>query len=85
LSGVLEIDRVNLKQREIRSPSFGLRICPSTVSPVRKEKRRICEGDIDVVGPGQVIRIGRAEETRSRPADLDNAFADNVDIAVASA
>ncbi len=43
---VLEIDRVDLQKSEYRSPSFGLRIRPSTVSPVRRPKRRICDGEM---------------------------------------
>ena len=52
---------------------------PSTVSPVRRPKRRICDGrDVDVVGAGQVIRFRRAQEAEAVRQQLDDAFADDV-------
>ena len=45
LLGVLEIDRVDLEQREVALALLRERIWPSTVSPVRRPKRRICEGE----------------------------------------
>jgi hypothetical protein len=35
------------------------------VSPVCRLKRRICEGDVDVVGAGQVGGVGRAQEAEA--------------------
>ncbi len=39
--GRIAVDSVELDQREIASSSFGMRIAPSTVSPVCRLKRRI--------------------------------------------
>ena len=54
---------------------------PSTVSPVRRPKRRICDGrDVDVVGAGQVVRFRRAQEAEAVGEHFDDAFADDVDL-----
>jgi hypothetical protein len=45
LLGVLEIDRVDLEQREVALAFFRRADLASTVSPVRSPKRRICEGE----------------------------------------
>jgi hypothetical protein len=36
---------LDLEQREVALASFGGRIWPADVSPVRRLKRRICEGE----------------------------------------
>ena len=43
--GILEIDRVDLEQREIALAVLGAADLPSTVSPVRRPNRRTCEGE----------------------------------------
>jgi hypothetical protein len=41
----LEVDRLDLDEREVASPSFGGRICPDTVSPVCRSNFRIWDGE----------------------------------------
>ncbi len=44
-SGFSKLTASTLRRAKYRSPSLGGRTCPDTVSPVRRSKRRICEGE----------------------------------------
>ena len=57
---------------------MGGRIWPLMVSPVRRSKRRICAGrDVDVVGAGQVVVLGRAQEAEAVGQALQHAFGED--------
>ena len=79
---VLEIDRIDLKQREIALAFLGTadqtfhRIAGAQAEPANLRRR-----DINIVGTGQIIRIGRAQEAEAILQDLDDAFADDLDVA----
>jgi len=44
MSGASKLIASTLISAKYRSPSFGGRICPLTVSPVRRSNFRICDG-----------------------------------------
>ena len=55
---------------------------PSTVSPVRRPNFADLRGrDIDVVGTGEIIGVGRAQEAEAVLQHLDDALADDLDVA----
>ena len=81
LVGVLEIDQVDLEQREVALSVLGAADLPldGVAGPQRKapDLRR---GDIDVVGPRQVVGVGRAQEAEAVLQHLDHAGAGDVDL-----
>ncbi len=82
---VLEIDGVDLEQREI--PLAVLRRADLPVDGVagaQAEAADLRGRDVDVVRAGQVIRFRRAQEAEAVGQDFDDAFADDVDFLVAS-
>ena len=76
---ILEIDRVALEQREIPLPLLGAaddaldRIAGSQAQP--PDLRR---GNINVVGTGKIVGVGRSQEGEPVLQDLDDALADNL-------
>ena len=82
LLGVLEIDGVDLEQREIalavlRAPDLALdRVAGAEPEPADLRRR-----DVDVVGAGEIIGIGGAQETEAVLQNLDHAGAGDVDVA----
>ena len=53
-SGLPRFTASTFSSAKYRSPSFGGRICPLTVSPVLRVKRRICDGETYMSsGPGR--------------------------------
>ena len=82
LLGILEIDRVDLEQREIALAL--LRAADRAVDGVagaQAESPDLRGRDVDVVRTGQVVRIGRAQEAEAVLQHLDDAGADDLDLA----
>ncbi len=80
LLGVLEIDRVDLEQREValaflRRADFAF----DGVAGAQAEAADLRRRDVDVVGSRQVIRFRRAQEAEAIGQHFDHAFADDVD------
>ena len=81
LFGVLEVDPVAFKQREIPLPFLGAsddafdRIASSEPQP--PDLRR---GHVDVVWTRKIIGVSRSQEGKSVLQDFDHAFADNLHV-----
>ena len=68
-SGGSKLMVLTLSRAKYRSPSFGARIWPSTVSPVRRrEAAHLGRADIDVVRTGQDSWLSGCAGSRSRRA-----------------
>ena len=79
LLGILEIDRIDLEEREI--PLAFLRPPDRPVDGVARAKAEAADlawRDVNVVGTGQIIRIGRAQEAEAVLQHLDDAGADDL-------
>ena len=82
LVGVLEIDRIDLEKREIPLAFLGAPDLPfDRISGPEAEAPDLRRGDIDVVRSGEVVRIGRPQETEAVLQDLDHALAGDVHVA----
>ena len=80
LFGVFEVDGVDLEKGEIafallRASDLAL----DGVAGAQAEAADLRGRDVDVVGSGQVIRLGSAQKAEAVLENFDNAFADNVD------
>ena len=78
---VLEIDRVALQQREIalallRAANHAF----DRVAGAQAEPPDLGRRNIDVVGAGEVVGVGRAQEGEAVLQDLDDALADDLDV-----
>ena len=78
---VLEIDRVAFQQREIalallRAANDAL----DRVAGAQAEAADLGGRDIDVVGSGKIIGVGRAQEGEAVLQDFDDALADDLDV-----
>ena len=76
---VLEIDGVDLEEREValavlRAADLAL----DGVAGPEREAADLRGRDVDVVGAGEIVGVGRAEEAEAVLEDLDDAFADDV-------
>ena len=61
------------------SPSWGGRIWPLMVSPVLQVEVADLRGrDVDVVGAGQIVVVGRAQEAEAVGQDFQHAFGEDV-------
>ena len=69
------VDAVELGEREQRSPSFGCGFHPRRVAGVQIETADLRRRDVDVVGAGQVVRLGRAQEAEAVGQDFEHAGA----------
>ena len=79
---VLEIDRVDLEQREIALALLGAADdALDRVAGAQPELPDLRGRDIDVVGPGEIIGVGRAQEAEAVLQHLDDALADDLDVA----
>ena len=79
---ILEIDRIDLKQREIALPFLGTANQPfHRIAGAQAEPADLRRRNINVVGTGQIIRIGRAKEAEAILQDFDDAFANDFDVA----
>ena len=79
---ILEIDRIDLEQREIAfvllwtaDNAFDRVACAQT--KFADLRRR----NINIVRPGQIIGIGRTQEGEAVRQHLDDAFSDDLDVA----
>ena len=82
LFGVLEIERVDLEQREIALALFGAAdVAVDGVAGAQAEAADLRGRDVDIVGAGQIIRFRRAQKAEAVRQHLDHAFADNVGLA----
>ena len=82
LLGILEIDRVDLEQGEIalaflRAADQAL----DRVAGAQAEAADLRGRDVDVVRAGEVVGVGRAQEAEAVLQHLDDAFADDLDLA----
>ena len=80
---LLEVQRVDLDHREV--PFAFLRRADEPFDRVAGAQRELADqrgADIDVVGAGQVVRLGRAQEPESVLQDLQNSAADDFDVPV---
>ena len=79
---VLEIDRIDLEQREIPLAFLGTadqafhRIARAQAEPANLGRRYI-----NIVGSSQIIGVGRPQEAEAVLQHLDDAFADDLDVA----
>ena len=86
LLGVLEIDGVDLEQREIALALLrAADLAVDGVAGAQAEAADLRGRDVDVVGAGQVVRLRRAQEAEAVGQHLDDAFADDVDFLAARA
>ena len=82
LLGLLEIDRVDLEQREIALALLrGADQAFDRVAGAQAEASDLRGADVDVVGPGEVVGIGRAQVAEAVLEHLDDAEADDLDLA----
>ena len=78
---VLEIDGVDLEQREIALALLrAADLAVEGVAGAKPEAADLRGRDVDVVGAGQVVRLRRAQEAEAVGQHLDDAFADDVDL-----
>ena len=78
---VLEIDRIDLQKREIALAL--LRAADQAfdgVAGAQAKTANLRGRDIDVVGAGEIIRVGRAQKAEAVLQYLDHAFADDLDL-----
>ena len=82
LLGVLEIERIDLEQREIAFAFFGAAdVAVDGVAGAQPEAADLRGRDVDIVRARQIIRLRRAQEAEAVRQNLDHAFADNVGLA----
>ena len=76
---ILEIERVDFEQREITFAFFrAADVAFDGVAGAKAEAADLRGRDVDVVGAGQVVGVGRTEEAKAVGENFDDAFADNV-------
>ena len=79
---VFEIDGVALEQREIALAFLGRADhALDGVAGAQRQPADLRGRDIDVVGAGQVVGVGRAQEAEAVLQHFDDAFADDLDFA----
>src|SRR6476620_5129781 len=77
---IFEIERVDLEQREIAFAFFrAADVAFDGVAGAKAEAADLRWRDVDVVGAGQVVGIGRAQKAEAVGENLNDAFTDNVD------
>ena len=80
LVGILEIDRVDLEQREIALALLGAADLPfDGIAGAQAEAANLRWRDIDVVRTRQIIRVRRAQEAETVRQHFNDAFADDFD------
>jgi hypothetical protein len=83
LVGVLEIDRIDLEQREVALAVLGRADMPvDGVAGAQSEAADLRGRDVDVVGAGEVVGFGAAEEAEPVLQHLEHAVAEDGDAAV---
>jgi hypothetical protein len=64
--GLLEVDRLDLEQREVALAVLGRADLPGDgVAGAQVEAADLRGRDVDVVGPGQIVVVGRAQEAEA--------------------
>ena len=77
---IFEIERVDLEQREIAFAFFrAADVAFDGVAGAKAEAADLRRRDVDVVGAGQVVGVGRAQKAEAVGENLNDAFADDVD------
>jgi hypothetical protein len=75
---LVEIDRVDLEQREIALAVLGRAdLALDRVAGAQAEAADLARADIDVVGARQVVGLGRAQEAEAVLQDLEHAVAED--------
>src|SRR4029077_7323372 len=78
LFGILVVDRFNLEQREIALAFFGrANQSGDYVAGTQVEFANLTRRDIDVVGTGQIVVVGSAQEAEAVGEDFEHAFAED--------
>ena len=81
LLGVLEVDRVDLEQREVALALLGAAdLALDRIAGPQREAPDLRGRDVDVVGARQVVGVGRAQEAEAVLQHLDHAGADDVGV-----
>ena len=76
---VLEIDRVDLEEREVALAVLGAAdLALDGVAGAQREAPDLRGRDVDVVGTGEVVGVGRAQEAEAVLEHFDDAFADDL-------
>ena len=74
--GGIEVDTFNLEQGKIPFPLLGrTNHAFDSITGTQAQTSDLGRGDIDVVGPGQVVVVWRAEETEAVGQGLQDALA----------
>ena len=77
--GRLEVDRLDLDQREVALALLRLPdLAADRVAGLQVELANLRGGDVDVVGTGQVVVVGRAEEAEAVGQRLEHPFREEV-------
>jgi len=78
LAGMLEVDRLDLDQGEVALPFLrGTDLARDGVAGAQVELADLGGRHVDVVRPGQVVVVGRAEETEAVGQDLQHALGED--------
>ncbi len=81
LLGVLEIDGVDLEQREVALAFLGRTdMAFDGVAGAQAKAADLAGRDVNVIGPGEIVGFRRAQEAEAVGQYFDDAFADNVDL-----
>src|SRR2546428_8318939 len=73
---VLEVDGLDLEQREVALAFLGgTDLSGDHVAGAQVEAADLARRDVDVVGTGEVVVVGRAQETEAVGQDLEHALA----------
>ena len=81
LFGILEIDRVHLEKSEIALALLGASDhALDRIAGPQAESPDLRGGNINIVRPREIVRLGRAQETETVLQDFDDAFSDDLDL-----
>ena len=81
LVGVLEVDRVDLEQREVALAVLGAAdLAFDGIAGAQRKAADLRGRDVDVVGARQVVGVGRAQEAEAVLQHFDHAGADDLGI-----
>ncbi len=76
---VLEIDRVDLQQREVALAVLGTAdMALDGVAGAQREAPNLRRRDVNIVRAGEVVGVGRAQEAEAVLQHLDHAAADDI-------
>ena len=72
---VFEIDRIDLEQREITLPIFRrANLAFHRIAGAQSKAAHLGGGDIDIIGPGQEIRLRAAQIAKAIGKDFKRTF-----------